>query len=99
MPSNLRIGIVRFHAGDLHRPGGDPQGVAAAAHAADVADQRHLGHRGGGRDPDHRRGEGATTLSKVLGFIAVTAAMTNIVSGFLITDRMLKMFKKREEKK
>jgi NAD(P) transhydrogenase subunit alpha len=43
--------------------------------------------------------EGATTLSKVLGFIAITAAVTNIVSGFLITDRMLKMFKKREEKK
>ena len=39
---------------------------------------------------------GATTLSKVLGFIAITAAVTNIVSGFLITDRMLKMFKKRE---
>jgi NAD(P) transhydrogenase subunit alpha len=43
--------------------------------------------------------EGATTLSKVLGFIAITAAVTNIVSGFLITDRMLKMFKKREEHK
>jgi H+-translocating NAD(P) transhydrogenase subunit alpha len=42
---------------------------------------------------------GATTLSKVLGFIAITAAVTNIVSGFLITDRMLKMFKKREAKK
>ena len=42
---------------------------------------------------------GATMLSKVLGFIAITAAVTNIVSGFLITDRMLKMFKKREAKK
>jgi NAD(P) transhydrogenase subunit alpha len=41
----------------------------------------------------------ATTMSKVLGFIAITAASTNIVSGFLITDRMLKMFKRREEKK
>ena len=41
----------------------------------------------------------ATTLSKVLGFIAITAVVTNIVSGFLITDRMVKMFKKREEKK
>lgn len=40
--------------------------------------------------------EGATTLSKVLGFIAVTAATVNLVSGYLITDRMLKMFKKRE---
>ena len=36
----------------------------------------------------------ATTLSKVLGFIAVTSSVTNIVSGFLITDRMVKMFKK-----
>lgn len=42
---------------------------------------------------------GATMLSKVLGFIAITAAVTNIVSGFLITDRMLKMFKRREGKK
>jgi NAD(P) transhydrogenase subunit alpha len=43
--------------------------------------------------------QGATTLSKVLGFIAITAAVTNIVSGFLITDRMLKMFKKPGGKK
>jgi NAD(P) transhydrogenase subunit alpha len=43
--------------------------------------------------------EGATTLSKVLGFIAITSAVTNIVSGFLITDRMLKMFKRRERPK
>jgi H+-translocating NAD(P) transhydrogenase subunit alpha len=41
----------------------------------------------------------ATTLSKILGFIAITAVVTNIVSGFLITDRMVKMFKKREVKK
>ncbi|MBS1859803.1 MAG: NAD(P) transhydrogenase subunit alpha [Acidobacteria bacterium] len=43
--------------------------------------------------------EDASALSKWLGFIAITAAVTNIVSGFLITDRMLKMFKKREGKK
>src|SRR5439155_276473 len=43
--------------------------------------------------------QGATTLSKVLGFIAITAAVINIVSGFLITDRMLKMFKKLGGKK
>jgi NAD(P) transhydrogenase subunit alpha len=41
----------------------------------------------------------ATTLSRVLGFIAVTASTTNIVSGFLITDRMLKMFRRRDEVK
>jgi H+-translocating NAD(P) transhydrogenase subunit alpha len=41
----------------------------------------------------------ATPLSRVLGFIAVVASTTNIVSGFLITDRMLKMFRKRGEVK
>ncbi|MDX2000187.1 MAG: NAD(P) transhydrogenase subunit alpha [Thermoanaerobaculia bacterium] len=43
-------------------------------------------------------GEQKSTLSTVLGAIAVAASMTNIVSGFLITDRMLKMFKKPEAK-
>ena len=38
--------------------------------------------------------EHASTLSRVLGFVAVTASTINLVSGFLITDRMLKMFKK-----
>jgi NAD(P) transhydrogenase subunit alpha len=32
---------------------------------------------------------------RVLGAVALFASMTNIVSGFLITDRMLKMFKKQ----
>ncbi len=32
---------------------------------------------------------------RLLGGIALFASMTNIVSGFLITDRMLKMFKKQ----
>jgi NAD(P) transhydrogenase subunit alpha len=35
----------------------------------------------------------------LLGSIALFASMTNIVSGFLITDRMLKMFKPRESDK
>ena len=37
----------------------------------------------------------APQLSKVLGFTAVVASTINLVSGYLITDRMLKMFKKR----
>ena len=41
-------------------------------------------------------GQQQSTLSTILGAIAVFASTTNIVSGFLITDRMLKMFKKRE---
>ena len=39
-------------------------------------------------------GEQRTTLSTVLGTIAVTASMINIVGGYLITYRMLAMFKK-----
>jgi H+-translocating NAD(P) transhydrogenase subunit alpha len=38
-------------------------------------------------------GEAKSTLSTWLGFVAVVAATSNIVGGFLITDRMLKMFK------
>ncbi len=33
------------------------------------------------------------TSIRIMGAIALFASMTNIVSGFLITDRMLKMFK------
>ena len=32
------------------------------------------------------------TLATVFGFVAVAAATTNVVGGFIITDRMLKMF-------
>jgi len=38
-------------------------------------------------------------VSTILGFIAVTAATINVVGGFMITDRMLKMFKERISKK
>lgn len=44
-------------------------------------------------------------LATILGFVAVTCATTNVVGGFLITDRMLSMFQrggkgeKKEEKK
>src|SRR5437588_10564241 len=41
-------------------------------------------------------GEQANTLSTILGTVAVTSAMINVTGGFLITDRMLKMFRKKE---
>ncbi|MEO7274925.1 MAG: NAD(P) transhydrogenase subunit alpha [Vicinamibacterales bacterium] len=40
-------------------------------------------------------GEEKTVVSTVIGAVAVAASVTNIVSGFLITDRMLKMFRER----
>lgn len=35
------------------------------------------------------------TLASILGFLAVTLASINIVAGFMVTDRMLNMFKKK----
>ena len=44
-------------------------------------------------------GKEASTLTRVLGFTAVVLSTINVVSGYLITDRMLKMFKKRGAEK
>ena len=38
------------------------------------------------------------TLTSVVGLIAVVLASANVVGGFVVTDRMLEMFKKREKK-
>ena len=38
----------------------------------------------------------ADGLTKVVGFVAVVLASANVVGGFVVTDRMLEMFKKRE---
>jgi proton-translocating NAD(P)+ transhydrogenase subunit alpha len=43
-------------------------------------------------------GSGHDRLATILGVIAVTAATINVVGGFMITDRMLRMFKKDERK-
>ncbi|MCB0880959.1 MAG: NAD(P) transhydrogenase subunit alpha [Thermoleophilia bacterium] len=43
-------------------------------------------------------GHTETTYARVLGFIAVLASTINVVGGFLITDRMLKMFKPAEKR-
>jgi NAD(P) transhydrogenase subunit alpha len=39
--------------------------------------------------------EDADTLTKVVGFLAVVLGTANVVGGFVVTDRMLEMFKKR----
>ena len=43
-------------------------------------------------------GGGYGRMGTLLGFIAVTAATINVVGGFMITDRMLRMFKRHEPK-
>jgi NAD(P) transhydrogenase subunit alpha len=47
-----------------------------------------------GEQHEHR-----ATLAKILGTIAIVAATSNIVGGFIITDRMLRMFKSSSAKK
>ncbi len=41
----------------------------------------------------------ADVLARVLGFVALVAATVNVVGGFLVTDRMLEMFKSRSDRK
>ncbi len=41
-------------------------------------------------------GQADATLAKVLGFIAVFLGTLNVVGGFVVTDRMLEMFKKKK---
>jgi NAD(P) transhydrogenase subunit alpha len=42
-------------------------------------------------------GAGATRLAAVLGVVAVVFAMINVVGGYAVTDRMLRMFRKGRE--
>ena len=43
-------------------------------------------------------GSGYDQLSKILGMLAVISATINVVGGFMVTDRMLEMFKKDKKK-
>ena len=38
------------------------------------------------------------TLIRIIGLVAVVLASANVTGGFVVTDRMLEMFKKREKK-
>jgi len=41
-------------------------------------------------------GQAESTISLVLGFLAVVLGTLNVVGGFVVTDRMLEMFKKKK---
>ena len=40
--------------------------------------------------------DASTTLAQVLGFVAVVFGSANVFGGFMVTDRMLQMFKKKK---
>jgi len=42
-------------------------------------------------------GHAESTLSLILGFVAVILGTLNVVGGFVVTDRMLEMFKKKKK--
>jgi NAD(P) transhydrogenase subunit alpha len=42
-------------------------------------------------------GSADTTLLRILGFIAVVLGAANVFGGFVVTDRMLEMFRKKRE--
>ena len=42
-------------------------------------------------------GHAENTLSLILGFLAVILGTLNVVGGFVVTDRMLEMFKKKKK--
>src|SRR6266481_2647694 len=44
-------------------------------------------------------GSGHGTVATILGFIAVVGSTPNVVGGFVVTDRMLRMFKRKEAPK
>ncbi len=44
-------------------------------------------------------GAGHSQLGKILGMLAVISATINVVGGFMVTDRMLEMFKKDKKQK
>ena len=41
--------------------------------------------------------EGSTEISSILGLLAIITATINVVGGFLVTDRMLRMFGKKKK--
>ncbi len=42
-------------------------------------------------------GPAGASFSKIMGFVAVTLASVNIFGGFIVTQRMLQMFKKKQK--
>ena len=85
LPDHLRPGGVRRDRGRL-------EGAEHPAHPAHVGLERHPRHRPGRRaDRSWARPTGRPQV--VLGFLAVFLATLNVVGGFVVTDRMLEMFK------
>ena len=96
--------LADLRAGDLRRLFRGVERDAGAAHAADERDQRDLLGDRGRRADRGRRCDAAVVGERVswivassLGFVALILACVNIFGGFLVTSRMLAMYKKKEK--
>ena len=69
--------------------------VPATLHTADVWRKRDLGYYSGRCRSTGRYG--SETMAMWLGVGAVTLASVNVVGGYMVTDRMLGFFKKKED--
>ena len=69
------------------------QGAEHAAHAADVGHQRDPRHRPARRPARARRSPATARSTRCILVIAIAFGTINVVGGFLVTDRMLEMFK------
>jgi NAD(P) transhydrogenase subunit alpha len=78
----LGVELIRRVPSQLHTP--LMSGSNAISGITIVGALIAAGHQGGG------------TIVTVLSFLAITFAMINVVGGYLVTDRMLKMFKSKE---
>ena len=96
MSAELVAPAHRRGARGLHRVRGHLEGADDAPHATDERHQRHPWRRAR-RRAARARIRPESTYVLVLGFIAVIFGTMNVVGGFVVTDRMLEMFKPRQE--
>ena len=85
-----RHSALYIHAGGIHRLRGHLAGAGDPAHAAHVRIELRAWHRLVGAMVALAAAD--TTLLRVIGFIGVILAAGNAVGGYVVTERMLKMF-------
>ena len=81
----------------VRRVRGDFQGAQHAAHAADVGHQRDPRHRGARRAGVFGSVEHPSLAVQIILFVAVVFGTLNVIGGFIVTDRMLGMFKGKKK--
>ena len=87
----IGLGVITRVSRLLHTPLMSLTNAISAIAIVGAITVTGVAHGGG-----HARGNSSFSIINFLGAIALFASTINIVSGFLITDRMLKMFKRQE---